>query len=704
MKNLKLGFQIAIGFGALILIATLLGTLAIVNMGTVKQQATVMAVDSVPAVAAANDVERSSLQTMFEMRGYGFTEETNFLTAGMTNLAEVHRHLDRVKAMASSSADGDTTRGATLKAAAERAEAKVAEYEGLVHQTTAAIKAMNDNRHQMDASGQAFLKACYDYAASQNKLITEDIKTNAGSDVVLDRVQKIGLVNDIVDVGNAARLAAWRSQAERNPELIRENQKQFVTIKAKLDEMRPITRNAADLKEIDNCQAAADSYQTAMNGLLTNWLAKEEVGKARGIVAVAVLAEAQNAAKAGLDGVAKASNQSVASLNSSIRTLVIGLSIALLIGVAVGWFITISITRPLQAGVGFVETVAKGNLSTHLDIVRKDEIGRLASAMNGMVEGLRNSMRGVAENANSLAAASQELSATSTQVSSNSEETSAQANVVAAAAEQVSKNSATVATAAEEMNASIREIAMQTTEAAKVAGEAATLADKTNQTIHKLGESSTEIGNVIKVITSIAEQTNLLALNATIEAARAGEAGKGFAVVANEVKELAKQSAKATEEIRDKIVAIQADTNASVEAIKAIGGIIRRIDEIQTMVASSVEEQAVTMNEIAKNSTEASAGSADIARNIVGVSEAAKSSTQAATNSSAAAAELARLAEALNGLVSRFTLDATSATLASSQRSGFGGGSLNGPSREPGLRSIRKGDGNGHRAGLQVTE
>ena len=200
----------------------------------------------------------------------------------------------------------------------------------------------------------------------------------------------------------------------------------------------------------------------------------------------------------------------------------------------------------------------------------------------------------------SLAGASTELAAVSEQMASNAEETAAQANVAAAAAEQVSSNVATVATAAEQMGASIKEIAKSTHEAARVATSAVKVAERTNATVAKLGESSAEIGNVIKVITSIAQQTNLLALNATIEAARAGEAGKGFAVVANEVKELAKQTAKATEDISRKIEAIQGDTKGAVEAIEQIGTIINQINDIQNTIAGAVEEQTATTGEISR--------------------------------------------------------------------------------------------------------
>ncbi|HEY3756179.1 MAG TPA: PAS domain-containing methyl-accepting chemotaxis protein [Opitutaceae bacterium] len=264
---------------------------------------------------------------------------------------------------------------------------------------------------------------------------------------------------------------------------------------------------------------------------------------------------------------------------------------------------------------------------------------------------LRETVAEITANSQALASAAAALSSTAQTMSATSEETAAQAGVAAASADQVNRNVATVAASAEELSASVKEIAKSASEAAQAAGSAVQAANDTNATVAKLGDSSTEIGKVIKVITSIAQQTNLLALNATIEAARAGEAGKGFAVVANEVKELAKQTAAATEDISGKIEAIQGNTKGAIGAIGEISKIINRISGIQNTIASAVEEQAATTNEIARNAAEAAKGANEITRNIATVSEAARGTSEGATNTLKAAEELAKLSIGLKRVV-----------------------------------------------------
>lgn len=342
---------------------------------------------------------------------------------------------------------------------------------------------------------------------------------------------------------------------------------------------------------------------------------------------------------------------------ATIHRVGILLAAGLLLGVVVSTLIVTSVSRALLRMLAVMHEIANKNLSIgDVEITSEDEIGKAGVALNLMKSSLHSVIQSIADTAHHVATASEELSATSQQISANSEETSAQANTVSQAAQQVSQNLQGVSAGGEEMTATIQSIASNAHEAATIASKAVQTAQAANATIGKLGESSSEIGEVIKVITSIAQQTKLLALNATIEAARAGEAGKGFAVVANEVKELARQTAKATEDISHKIVAIQTDTNGAVDAIGTISTVIHQINDISGTIATAVEEQSATTNEMTRNVADAAKGSGDITQNISGVASAAQGTSSSAQESQKAATDLADMAAQLRSLVEQFKI------------------------------------------------
>jgi methyl-accepting chemotaxis protein len=363
-----------------------------------------------------------------------------------------------------------------------------------------------------------------------------------------------------------------------------------------------------------------------------------------------------------LDGMTRVEDASARSQMAAARRsadlaqyVTLGLIIgALLIAVALALSVSRAIARPLGQTVAVLEALAEGHLDRRLKVTGRDEVGRMAGALNTALDRLTSMLRGIGANVATLASSSEELTAVAGQMSSSAARSASRAQAVSAASDQISLNINTVSAGAEEIGSSINEIARSTSSAADVAGQAVRASGEAGQILQKLDVSSAEIVSVIKSITNIAKQTNLLALNATIEAARAGDAGKGFAVVAGEVKELAQETARATEDIRTRVGAIQSDSAAAVLAIGEIGAVIDQINATQTAIAAAVEEQTATTTEMGRNVGDVAIGSRDISSNVAEVAEAAAETTGAAANTATAAEELSRIAHELQQSLEMF--------------------------------------------------
>ncbi len=594
IQQKKLGTRLIGAFTAIALLTLALGALAVFNMLRVRHTAQELAVEIVPAVGVANEVERWSLQTMYEARGYAYSEQPEYLERARANLARVKQHL------AAATAHAEKYDLAELRANARRATEKAAAYERLLAETAQLTEAIHHEEKQMNDAAAAYVKNCDEFLHAQSGLLEHDIGQLAAEklteDKVKERTRKTQLASAIIELGGQVRIGAWKAIATRDPTQFRATMQLFTQIDARLDQLKALTHVEEHLTEIAACRTAAGAYLAAMQRFLGHWEKREAVGQQRNATAAEVLAAAESTAKSGMQNTTTASDGAATSLGRSSNLLIAGSVLCVVLGLGLGVIMTRSITRPILA---VADSLSAG--------------AQQAAAAAGQVS-----------------ASSQSLASGASQQAASLEETTSSLEEMASMTKRNSEN-------AGRANALARE-------ARQAADTGATDMQAMSTAMADIKTSSDDIAKIIKTIDEIAFQTNILALNAAVEAARAGEAGMGFAVVAEEVRNLAQRSAVAAKETAAKIEGAIGKTALGVELTGKVG---RALQEIVTK-AKQVDE---LVTEVAQASREQTDGIAQLNTAVGQIDQVTQSNAANAEESASAAEEMSAQTEALKEAV-----------------------------------------------------
>jgi len=623
-KDLKLGTKLGAGFGLLIVVAAILGLMAIFNMNSIKTQSEYLGNEYVPEVAVANSIERHTLKTMYAMRGYGLTANKAMLEDAMLNLQKVKNYLEDAAELARNS-----TQLEALVAYIDETQIELNRYELLVKETQNINAVMAETRKTQDESAIRFVSNNEKFIEVQNRRLKDELARGTDRNTLQERREKVVLAGFIQNTGNQIRVKAFKALSDRDPGFIDLAQEDFKKLSAYYDQLREITRIQADLEKIDESEASAIAYQNAMLKVKESLSRLQELGKERDEAGGLLLANVQSIAEKGISETETIAKDAITRVNTANIWMVIGLLMALVVGVFFAYIITRSIVQPINEQNTIIKKIATGNLTVEFEADRKDEIGDSARALKSMVSKLK-------EVITIIVGASENITAASVEMSSSSQQMSEGATEQAASAEQVSSSM-------EQMAANIQQNTDNAQQTEKIALKAADDIQEGSRAVNETVTSMKEIAEKISIIGEIARQTNLLALNAAVEAARAGEHGKGFAVVAAEVRKLAERSQSAAAEI-DQVSA------SSVAVAEKSGKLLEQI-------VPDIQKTARLVQEISASSREQSAGSEQVNTALQQLNQVTQQNAAAAEEVASSSEELAGQADQMKDTISFFKVD-----------------------------------------------
>lgn len=650
--SFRLGKKIGASYAAMIGLSIVVGGIATLTITRETRSAHDFQTKQIPAVVIANDIERATLDMMYNLRGWSLTGNNEWHTIGKKRLKEL---IEKIIPEAEQLATEHQL--PVLENKVKEAKKSIHEYKDLIEKSENLMKEIATAITNRADSAQSFTQESMALQVDQiAKFRIEIAKGDLPSELLLQRARKVELTTEIVEMSDIIRISAWKAQANRDWASIDSIYPKFDSILIKITDIRKLLTDQANIDEATSVQHSLEAYRNAMKAWQRAEGDLQQVTLLRQAAADALKTSAEQAADFNLNKVSETASATTVSMSNATSLIITGIAASILAGLILGVLMTRSLTTPIHAVSSTLARLAAGDIRPGPASTRMDEIGDMARSLDHTMDSLRGSMSNILSNSRNVTSQSQAIHEASIQVAHAAEETTSQVNLVAASAEQISANMQSVSAGTEEMSSSIQEIARHAIAVVDISNDASKRAVIAVTEMQALKVASSEISEAVQIIGSLAAQTNLLALNASIEAASAGEAGRGFAVVANEVKDLARQSSAASTRITNMVSQIQKRAGTSNEAIESIAQVIKKISELQQSVASAAEEQAATTQEISKNVGEAALGARQVTENISGVAKAASISSEAACAVQNIVAELTSVSIQLKSVVDRFKI------------------------------------------------